>query len=172
MLHHVAIHWPDIADIELWPLAVLHAAHLLNRIPREDSGRSPLELFSRRTWAASKFQDFHVWGCPVYVLDSSLAGGRSKQASDFITVNDYLVRHIKMTYEMGRDIGKALEDLSLFDFTGVKPVLGISMESNEALRKAENRQYELDYNIDYKAHKYRVTKYKENLVKAYKFLWD
>ena len=30
----------------------------------------------------------------------------------------------------------------------------MSMEANEALRKAENRQYELDYNIDYKAHKY------------------
>ena len=42
----------------------------------EDSGRSPLELFSRKTWPTSKFQDFHVWGSPAYVLDSSLAGGR------------------------------------------------------------------------------------------------
>ena len=38
--------------------------------------------------------------------------GSAKQASDFITVNDYLVRYIKMNYEMGRDIGMALEDLS------------------------------------------------------------
>ena len=50
--------------------------YLLNRIPKEDSGRSPLELFSRKTWPISKFQDFHVWGSPAYVLDSSLAGGR------------------------------------------------------------------------------------------------
>ena len=77
ILHHAAIHWPDVADVELWPLAVLHAAHLLNRIPREDTGRSPLELFSCKTWATSKFQDFHVWGCPVYVLGSALSGGRS-----------------------------------------------------------------------------------------------
>ena len=28
------------------------------------------------------------------------------------------------------------------------------------------------YNIDYKAHKFRITKYEENLVKAYEFLWD
>ncbi len=76
MLHHAAIHWPEVADVELWPLAVLHAVHLLNRIPREDTGRSPLELFSRTTWPISKIHDFHVWGCPVYVLDSSLAGGR------------------------------------------------------------------------------------------------
>lgn len=75
MLHHAAIHWPDVADVELWPLAVLHAVYLLNRIPREDNGRSPLELFSRKTWASSKFQDFHVWGCPVYILDSTLADG-------------------------------------------------------------------------------------------------
>ncbi len=76
MMHHAAIHWPDVADVELWPLSVLHAVHLLNRIPREDTGRSPLELFSRTTWPISKIHDFHVWGCPVYVLDSSLAGGR------------------------------------------------------------------------------------------------
>ena len=45
--------------------------------------------------------------------------GSAKQASDFITVNDYLVRYIKMNYEMGRDIGMALEDLSSFDFEAV-----------------------------------------------------
>ena len=77
MLHHAAIHWADVADVELWPLAVLHAVFILNRIPREESGRSPLELFSRKTWPTSKFQDFHVWGAPAYVLDTSLANGRT-----------------------------------------------------------------------------------------------
>ena len=77
MLHHSAIHWPDVADAELWPLSVLHAAYLLNRIPKQDTGRSPLELFSRKTWPSCKYQDFHVWGSPVYVLDASLANGRS-----------------------------------------------------------------------------------------------
>ena len=75
MLHHAAIHWPDVANVELWPLAVLHAAHIINRIPREDTGRSPLELFSRKTWPSSKFHDLHVWGCPIYVLDSTLSDG-------------------------------------------------------------------------------------------------
>ena len=77
MLHHAAIHWPDVADVELWPLALHHAVYILNRIPREDSGRSPLELFGRKTWPTSKFQDFHVWGSPAYVLDSTLAAGRT-----------------------------------------------------------------------------------------------
>ena len=76
MMHHAAIHWPDVAEVQLWPLAVLHAVHVVNRIPRDDSGRSPLELFSRKTWPSSKFQDFHVWGCPVYVLDHTLSDGK------------------------------------------------------------------------------------------------
>jgi len=75
LLHHAAIHWPEVANVDLWPLAVLHAVHILNRIPREDTGRSPLELFSRKTWPSSKFHDLHVWGCPVYVLDSTLSDG-------------------------------------------------------------------------------------------------
>ena len=60
-----------------------------------------------------------------------------------------------MNYEMGRDIGMVLEDLSPFDFEAVRPRLNISFETNEAKRKAEDRQYELDYNIDHKTHKYR-----------------
>ena len=70
------LHWPDVADVELWPLAVLHAAYVINRLPRQDSGQSPLEIFSKNTWPRSKFHDFHVWGCPVYILDSRLADGR------------------------------------------------------------------------------------------------
>ena len=73
MLHHSDLHWPDVADIELWLLAVLHAVHLLNRIPRTDTGQSSLELFSRKTFPYLQLQDFHIWGCPVYALDSTLA---------------------------------------------------------------------------------------------------
>jgi hypothetical protein len=76
MLHHSAIHWPDIANVELWSLAVLHAVYVLNRVPREDSGLSPLELFTRATSARSKLFDLHVWGAPAYVLDDTLADGK------------------------------------------------------------------------------------------------
>ena len=27
MIHHAALHWPDVADVELWPLAVNHACY-------------------------------------------------------------------------------------------------------------------------------------------------
>ena len=76
MMHHAALHWPDVSDTALWPLAVLHAVHLINNIPREDNGLSPLEIFSRQSKPHSKLQDCHVWGCPVYVLDHRLANGK------------------------------------------------------------------------------------------------
>ena len=76
MLHHAAIHWPEVADVGLWPLAALHAVYVLNRLPKEDTGQSAYELFTRTTWPRGKFHDFHVWGSPAYVLDDSLADGR------------------------------------------------------------------------------------------------
>ena len=75
MLHHAAIHWPEVADVGLWSLAVIHAMYILNHLPRSDTGRSPIELFSRRTLSYGSFSDLHVWGCPVYVLDSTLSSG-------------------------------------------------------------------------------------------------
>lgn len=75
MMHHSALHWPDVANVELWPLAVLHAVYILNRIPREGASMCPLELFTRRTWPKSKFHDLHVWGSPIYTLDETLGGG-------------------------------------------------------------------------------------------------
>jgi len=76
MLHHAALHWPDVADVELWPLALLHAVDLLNKIPRTETGWSAYKLFTRKTYPYSKLREFHVWGCPVYVLDSHLANNK------------------------------------------------------------------------------------------------
>ena len=76
MLHHAALHWPEVANVELWPFAVSHAAFLMNYIPQESTGRSPYELFTRTTWPTNKLQEMHVWGCPVYVLEESLKNGK------------------------------------------------------------------------------------------------
>jgi len=73
---HAAIHWPDVADTKLWPLAVQHAAFLYNHMPKVENGLSPLDLFTRTRWPHAKFHDLHVWGCPVYVLDKTIADGK------------------------------------------------------------------------------------------------
>jgi hypothetical protein len=75
MMLHAAIHWPQVADPQLWPMAVKQAVYLWNHMPVESTGILPHDLFTRLRWAQSKFKDVHVWGCPVYVLDRRLSDG-------------------------------------------------------------------------------------------------
>ena len=76
MMLHAALRWPDVADAQLWPMAVDHATYLYNRLPNPTSGLTPLEVLSGTKWSASKFHDLHVWGSPVYVLDPTLQDGK------------------------------------------------------------------------------------------------
>ena len=76
MMLHTAIHWSEVADARPWPLAVQHATLLYNQMPNESTGLSPHDIFTKTRWPHFKFQDFHVWGCPVYVLDKTIADGK------------------------------------------------------------------------------------------------
>jgi len=78
MMIHAALHWPDIDDKSLWPMAVSYAAHLYNSTPRHSTGIAPIEVFTGTKSTHSSLKNAHVWGCPVYVLEPSLtqAGGK------------------------------------------------------------------------------------------------
>ena len=76
MMMHSSIHWPDSADPELWPLAVLHAVYIWNRVPSPETGLAPIDIFTKTRLPQSKLHELHVWGCPVYVLEKSLADGK------------------------------------------------------------------------------------------------
>jgi hypothetical protein len=41
MLLHMSLHWPEQADLELWPFAMEHAAYLWNHLPRSYTRLSP-----------------------------------------------------------------------------------------------------------------------------------
>ena len=75
MLIHRSIHWPNVSTNTLWPLAVLHAVHLVNHVPNPNLGHSPFELFSKTKYDHGDLNHIHVWGCPVYVLSPSLLNG-------------------------------------------------------------------------------------------------
>ncbi|CAJ1949055.1 unnamed protein product [Cylindrotheca closterium] len=77
MLVHLAIHWPEQADLALWPMAIDHAVFLHNHLPDQTTGLSPMDKFSRQRWPHSKYHDIHVFGCPTYVLDKKLADGKT-----------------------------------------------------------------------------------------------
>ena len=76
MMLHAAIHWHDVADPTLWPLAVSHAVFLHNHIPNPTTGIAPVDIFTKSRWEQKRFHDLHVWGCPIYVLEKAIADGR------------------------------------------------------------------------------------------------
>ena len=76
MILHAMIHWPEQTSLDLWPFAVDYAVFLWNRMPREKSGVSPLELFYSAKSNNEDIRGARVWGCPVYVLEPTLQDGK------------------------------------------------------------------------------------------------
>jgi Reverse transcriptase (RNA-dependent DNA polymerase) len=76
MMIHAAIHWPNISDTSLWPMAVRQAAYIHNRFPMMDNGLAPYELLTQSKWERRRLLDLHVWGAPVYVLDPQIQDGK------------------------------------------------------------------------------------------------
>ena len=76
MLMHTFIHWPDMEDNSLWPMAVAHVTYLWNLVPDPATGLCPANVFSCTKFELSKVLDLHVFGCPEYVLNKSLADGK------------------------------------------------------------------------------------------------
>ena len=73
---HAAIHWPDVADASLWPMAIAYDVYLYKRLPALESGIAPIDIQTKTRWEQCRFHGFHVWGCPVYVLDKTIADGK------------------------------------------------------------------------------------------------
>ena len=76
MMHHAAIHWPDIADTSLWMMAVDYAVYLYNHLPDSETGLSSIDIFSKTRWEQKRLHHLHVWGCPAYVIDKTMADGK------------------------------------------------------------------------------------------------
>jgi hypothetical protein len=71
---HASMHWKYGIDASLWPMAVNNAIHIHNNTP--DKGVTPAEIFTGSTVPRHRLLDLHVWGCPVYVLDTQMQQGR------------------------------------------------------------------------------------------------
>ncbi len=73
---HSAVHWPDVADATLWPMAVTHAVFLHNHVHDLATGLCPSDVFTKSRWEQRKYHDLHVWGCPVYALEKAIENGK------------------------------------------------------------------------------------------------
>ena len=47
MILHAALHWPEEADLKLWPLAMDYAVHIWNNLPSQEHGLTPNAIISQ-----------------------------------------------------------------------------------------------------------------------------
>jgi hypothetical protein len=45
MLIHLVIHWPQLAQVDLWPYAILYAVWIWNNMPNAGADLSPIEIY-------------------------------------------------------------------------------------------------------------------------------
>ena len=76
MLMHAESKWPDVISANLWPYALREANETLNSTPSKVTGKIAHQLFAG-TDAPPVIRHFHPFGCPTYILDDSLAAGKS-----------------------------------------------------------------------------------------------
>jgi hypothetical protein len=72
----LATHWPQHATSTYWPQAIDYAVWVFNRLPNMESGMAPNEIWSGVRSPCTKLFCSHVFGCPVYVLNTSLQDGK------------------------------------------------------------------------------------------------
>ena len=72
LLVHAQRYWPEYITTMLWPFALKAAQDRLNQLNMNLDGKTPDMKFSGVAAHHIKLKDFHVFGCPCYVLDSRL----------------------------------------------------------------------------------------------------
>jgi hypothetical protein len=76
MMLHSAVHWPEVADACLWPMAVQHAVFLHDHMPNNLTDVSPHDVLTRSRWEQREFHNLHVWGCLVCCLEKAMHDGK------------------------------------------------------------------------------------------------
>jgi hypothetical protein len=98
--------------------------------------------------------------------------GSSKQASDFETTSEFLINHVKKTFDRGNDIAEALRMLVAQDTEQWKPTLMFSDSEDLTVAKQEDRQNEIEFKADLDEFMRRRRLYDNNLFKAYALIWE
>ena len=96
--------------------------------------------------------------------------GSAKQASDYVSVHNYLLNHIQRTYEYGDLIGNALEQGTELDLQAIKPIRERSTQSDADLKKQEDEDNSILFKARIEAYIKRIEKYQCNKTKVYSFL--
>ena len=106
------------------------------------------------------------------LIDYEFQVGNSRQANEYQKTADFLINHIKTTYEFGDDIGEALRtgEEALFEFD--EPVFQESEADNAAKKIIEDQINMVRYKKRFADWEDRVKTYGRNKNKASTFLWE
>ena len=98
--------------------------------------------------------------------------GSAKQASDYVTCTNYIINYIRIHFQDPEQIATALEKFEEPDFLSMEPIMQISTATDAAVKAAENRKYEKQYEVLYTAFNDKKVQYEANKSKAHALLWQ
>ena len=98
--------------------------------------------------------------------------GSSKQASDYETIVEFAVNHIKKTFERGNDIAESLRILVKEETASWDPILQISTSSDADDKVREHRQNDMNYKSELDEALKRNRIYENNIFKTQALLQE
>ena len=98
--------------------------------------------------------------------------GSSKQTSDYEVIANFVINHIKKTFDYGLDISEALRTLKEPDTDLWKTKLQASKLTDAAERAVEDRQFGMDYKAVIDETTRRTRALTGNRIKSYALLWE
>ena len=98
--------------------------------------------------------------------------GSAKQASDFVTVTNFIINYVRRTFNKGNGIATALEQEKELDLDSLAPTLKVSTEADPVIKAREERQFDKQFEVEYRSHNERKIKYEENRSAVAATLWN
>ena len=106
------------------------------------------------------------------VEDIIFSVGSSRQASDFISANEFLINHVKKTYEFGINIAASLEKEEDVDWTPIKPTLAATTGNTAEEKAASEEENKVLMIQESKLFADRKMKYEANKGAAHALYWE
>ena len=97
--------------------------------------------------------------------------GSAKQASKYKAITEFLVNHIKETFEYGGDIAMAIVNQAPINTDLGKPRLQKSSDPDPDIKDTENEQYKMEFQANFNNYGIRDRTYTNNIMKAYALFW-
>ena len=95
--------------------------------------------------------------------------GSARDASEYETSMEFFINHV--IEEKGHVLGQALKDETEANVASWEPNLQVSIATEDHIKAAENKQYEINYSKLYDEYLVKKRQYEEDKAKVYAMLW-